>query len=218
MGNRKILFAPGEFYHIYNRGVDKRIIFENVLDIDRFFQSLVLFNTVDPIGSIYESSFLKETLGSSTSKLVHIIAYCLNPNHYHLLVEQVADGGIQKFMHRLATGYTNYFNEQHSRSGSLFQGRYKAVHVSDNEYLLHLSAYVNLNNRVHELGSPTSTLVRSRSSWEEYVNGVRGFCTKAIILDQFKGVQEYSDFAVQSVKETVERRKEDKALQLMLME
>src|SRR3989344_3993600 len=124
---RKKPFVTGEFYHIYNRGTDKRNIFSDKNDIDRFFQSMIEFNTIEPIGSIYENSFYLNQLGSLASKLrkpskklVNFISYCLNPNHFHFLLEQVAEKGIEKFLHRLGTGYTKYFNNKHKRSGALF--------------------------------------------------------------------------------------------------
>ena len=102
MGARKEAFVNEEFFHVCNRGVDKRIVFMDEYDIRRFFQSMVEFNTIDPIGSLYENSFLQ--LGGSTAKLkkelVNIIAYCLNPNHFHLILEQLVDGGISEFMRR----------------------------------------------------------------------------------------------------------------------
>ena len=114
-----------------------------------FLQSVIAFNQVDPIGSLYEYSFKKEEVNKIKEPLVVIVAYCLNQNHFHFILTPISDGGIQKFMHRLGTGYTMFFNEKYKRSGSLFQGRYKAVHIETNEYLIHLSAYVNLNDRVH---------------------------------------------------------------------
>lgn len=218
---RKTQFANGEFYHIYNRGVDKRSIFQDKQDQQRFFDSLIQFNTIEPIGSIYENQFNKQTpqLGSSTPKLgrklVNIISYCLNPNHYHFLLEQVVDDGVKKLMHRLGTGYTNYFNEKHKRTGALFQGRYKSILVENNEYLLHLSAYINLNFKVHGLGSSTP-----KSSWEEYSNEkcADNFCHKDIILEQFESRKAYEVFAKSSVEETARRRKEDKELEGMLLE
>ena len=102
-------FANGEFYHIYNRGVDKRSIFEDTYDLDRFFQSMKEFNSVVPIGSIYENSFNR--LGGKTAKsvvrsekLVEFVCYCLNINHYHFIIEQVVEGGISEFMRRLGGG------------------------------------------------------------------------------------------------------------------
>lgn len=221
---RKVPFVRGEFYHIYNRGVDKRKIFSDQDDIDRFFQSMKEFNVLEPIGSIYENSFRKEktSLGDRTSKLVNVICYCLNSNHYHIILEQVSDKGIEKFMQRMGTGYTRYFNDRHKRSGVLFQGKFKAVHVNSNEYLLHLSAYVNLNNRIHQLGGSTPKLMKS--SWEEYVSGDKSvrdnsnFCNKDIILGQFKNALEYKKFAEESLEGIVEGRKEDKNLGGLLLE
>jgi len=203
---RKINFASGEFYHIYNRGTDKRNIFSDLADQERFIQSMKEFNALNPIGSIYEHC--RSQFGSKASKngkkdkrLVNIVAYCLNPNHYHFILEQVSEKGIEKFMQRLGTGYSKYFNNKHERSGGLFEGKFQAVHIDSNEYLLHASVYVNLNDRVHGFGSKASKslgkmLIKSRSSWDEYMgNAKEGFCTKDNILGQFKNVKEYKTYA-----------------------
>jgi putative transposase len=139
---RKTIFAAEEFYHVYNRGTEKRNIFSEENDYARFLESMSEFNSLEPIGSLFENSFRKKhQLGGSTSKdqatdkrLVNIVAYCLNPNHYHLLLQQVADKGIEKFMQRMGTGYTMYFNNKYERTG-LFQGRFKAVHIENNDQL-----------------------------------------------------------------------------------
>ena len=146
MSSRKVNLVQGEHYHVYNRGVDKRKIFSDKSDLIRFFQSMREFNTENPIGSLYENQFVKKKLGDSSSKLVQFVAYCLNPNHYHFILTPLVDKGIEKFMQRLGTGYTMYFNEKDKRSGSLFQGKFKSKHIHSNEYLLRVSAYVNLNN------------------------------------------------------------------------
>lgn len=231
MGLRKTQFVNGEFYHIYNRGVDKRNVYNNKDDVNRFFQGMVEFNVLDPIGSIYENSFLQ--LGSEASKLekrkplVNFIAYCINPNHFHFIVEQVADKGIEKLMQRNGTGYTKYFNNKYKRSGSLFQGVFKSIHINSNEYLLHLSAYVNLNDRVHQLGSEASKLVESKSSWAEYVENGKGnmkkdvnegICEKDIILGQFKNKREYKKFALESLESIRERKKDLKDIEKFLLE
>ena len=156
---RKVPLIIEEYYHVFGRGVDKRQIFMDSRDYYRFLQGMEEFNAAKPIGSIFENSFRKREvqLGRGASKLkkrdklVDFICYCLNQNHYHFLLKQVADKGIEKFMHRLCTGFSKYFNIKHQRSGALFQGPFKAVHVDTNEYLLHASAYINLNNRVHRL-------------------------------------------------------------------
>lgn len=210
---RKKVFANNEYYHIYNRGVDKREIFSDQYDLSRFLQSMVEFNTLKPIGSIYANSFNNQLRGS-TPKLVDFVCYCVNPNHYHFLLRQTVDDGIEKFMHRLGTGYTLYFNNKIKRTGALFQGRFKSVHIDSNEYLLHLSAYINLNGRVHSLRGSTS-----KSSWDEYVgHGKDGFCEKEIILGQFKNIEEYSDFATSSLMDILERKEHEKEIENLLME
>ncbi len=226
---RKVPFISGEFYHIYNRGVDKRLIFHDQDDLNRFFQSMDEFNAVEPIGSIYENSFVKDKFGNEASKLnkdklVNIIVYCLNSNHFHLILEQVVDGGISNFMKRLGGGYTKYFNEKEKRSGSLFQGVFKAVHIDSNEYLLYVSAYINLNDRVHQLGNEASKLasklVKSKSSWSEYVEKdfSEFFCKKDIILDQFKNKKEYEKFARNTLESIIARKIEIKDMNEYLIE
>ncbi len=204
---RSISFVENEFYHVYNRGVEKRDIVVDEYDSLRFLQSLKDFNTINPIGSIYENSFSKsKKLGNLVSKsskkgngnnLVNIICYCLNPNHFHLVLEQVAEKGIEKFMHRLGLGYAKYFNNKYKRSGSLFQGTFKAVHVDSNDYLLHLSAYVSLNNKVHKLGNLVSKLIKS--SWGEYIYGNNLVCNKDIILSQFKNIDDYKVYCEETL-------------------
>jgi len=210
MSTRKEQFINGEYYHIFNRGNNKRIIFADNQDFARFFQSMVEFNSIEPIGSIFENSFKKDLLGSlasKSSKLTDFTCYCLNPNHFHFTLKQLTDGGIKKFMHRIGTGYSKYFNNKYDCNGSLFQGKFKAIRVDSNEYLLHLSAYINLNNRVHQLGR-----LASKSSWDEYVLGRGGFCDKNIILSQFKNVVEYKKFAEYSFEVIRERRDMEKFL------
>ncbi|HBB57009.1 TPA: hypothetical protein DEW47_04040 [Patescibacteria group bacterium] len=212
---RKVNFVTGEFYHIYNRGVDKRTIFSDTYDMKRFFQSMEEFNVEKAIGSIYENSFLKKNqLGGEASKLVNFVCYCLNQNHYHFVLEQVLDGGIEKFMQKLGTGYTMYFNNKYKRTGSLFQGVFKASHINSNEYLLHVSAYVNLNNRVHKIDNSLSW-----NSWNEYIGEKPSdFCKKDIILGQFDNKDEYKKFAESSLVDILERKGNEKDVENLLLE
>lgn len=209
---RKVNFVNNEYYHIYNRGVDKREIFSDHYDIKRFFQSMKEFNSIEPIGSIYENSFNKKQkprLGhpmSKSGKLVNFICYCLNPNHYHFMLEQLVDNGIEKFMQRIGNGYTKFFNHKYKRSGALLQGKYKSIHIDSNEYLLHLSVYINLNDKVHRLGHPMS---KSMNSWDEYSKKIdlnKKFCVTDIILDQFKNNVEYENFAGDSFNLILENK------------
>ncbi|HEY4476967.1 MAG TPA: transposase [Candidatus Paceibacterota bacterium] len=211
---RKIAFVNQEFYHIYNRGVDKRAIFSDSYDLQRLYQSFQDFNSLEPIGSIYELSFspperhLEASLPSA-KKLVRIICYALNPNHYHLLLQQETDKGIEKFMHRVGTGFTKYFNHRYKRTGALFQGVFKARHIQDNNDLLHLSAYINLNNKAHTLraGNNNYQSALARTSWNEYERSATGICEKSIILEQFSGAEEYSRFCSEAFQLIAERKR-----------
>lgn len=214
---RKFRFINGEFYHIYNRGTDKRIIYSDPDDFERFLQSIQEFNTKKPVGSLFENSFRNKTqLGNPIAKLVDIVSYCLNPNHYHLILRQLIDNGVSEFMRRIGTGYTQAFNIKYKRSGVLFQGKFKALHIDSNEYLLHLSAYVNLNNQVHRLGNRIA-----KSSWEEYLdeNSIKNpMCRKEIILEQFKNINEYKNFAESSLQDILMQKSLSKELEKMLLE
>ncbi|KKQ01368.1 MAG: hypothetical protein US12_C0047G0003 [Parcubacteria group bacterium GW2011_GWA2_36_24] len=208
---RKHKFVIGEYYHIYNRGVDKRKTIIDEYDLRRFLESMEEFNTIEPIGSIFQLSFTKNKLGNQLStpttksrKLVSIITYCVNPNHFHFLVTPLVEKGVEKFMQKIG-GYTRYFNEKYKRDGTLFQGKFKSKHIgADNRYLLHLSAYINMNNR-NVLGTPTTKL--SKSSLEEYTENKKGICDTEIVLGQFENQKEYLKFALESWQDIQERKK-----------
>ncbi len=222
MSIRKVPFINGEYYHIYNRGVDKRNIFGNKNDVWRFIKGLLIFNRHKSVGSIrdelgeykiYSSKATVDFKGlvEASGDLVEIVCLCLNPNHYHLLVKQVSDGGISKFLHRLGSGYTRYFNEKYKRSGSLFQGKFKAVYIKTNEQLLYISAYINLNYDIHGIKGDDLGLVFS--SWDEYAgkNKVMNICKgKDIILGQFKDFEEYKEFAEDVAEGSKEMKEENK--------
>jgi putative transposase len=144
--NRKVKFAPGEYYHIYNRGVDKRDIFIDKTDYDRFIFLLFHANGLNPV---HTQQIKKNnqgfTLNIQGETLIEIGAYCLMPNHFHLLVKEKSDGGISIFMSKLSTAYTMYFNKRYQRSGALFQGVFKSEHADRDEYLKYLFSYIHLN-------------------------------------------------------------------------
>jgi len=208
-------FGIGEFYHVYNRGVEKRDVFSSLSDLERFLKSIVAFNTIEPIGSIHENAFNKKVLRrKANTQLVNIICYCLNPNHYHFIMQQKSDGGISEFMKRLGGGYTKYFNIKYKRSGVLFQGVFKSKHVDSNEYLLRASAYVNLNNRVHRLGRETS-----KSSWQEYIgDSKQHICNTDIVLKQFNNRKEYRSFAEEALQDILEQKQLAREFAELLLE
>lgn len=141
---RKISFAIGEFYHIYNRGNNKSKIFLSRTDHQRFQYLLYLCNGAQPVvfKDVQNLPLSQVDVGE---KLVSIGAYCLMPNHFHLLIREHKEGGITKFMEKLSTAYSMYFNKKNSRTGSLFESRFKAKHIDSDEYLKYLFAYIHLN-------------------------------------------------------------------------
>jgi len=144
--SRNITIAPGEFYHLYNRGTEKRNIFSTQRDYDRFVSMLYISNGSTPVHLQIQGLTLNELFSVERGEpLVDIGAYCLMPNHFHLLVRENKEGGVGKFMQKLTTGYTMYFNKRHERTGSLFQGTYKSTHADEDRYLSYLISYIHLN-------------------------------------------------------------------------
>lgn len=141
---RKFKFSEGEYYHIYNRGVDKRDLFLDEADRKRFQRSLCIANGNKPVVYKLVQGRPLELIDRG-EKIVAIGAYCLMPNHFHLLLKEISEGGISTFMEKLGTGYSMYFNLKYKRTGALFQGKFKAQHVSFDEYLKYLYAYIHLN-------------------------------------------------------------------------
>jgi len=146
---RKFNFAPGEYYHIYNRGTDKRKIFLDWRDHWRFMALLYVANSQSVIHLSDHGNIDPITLFDLSRKetLVDIGAYCLMPNHFHFLFREPSDGkgNISRFMLKFQTGYSMYFNKRHQRTGSLFEGPFRAKHVADDYYLKYLFAYIHLN-------------------------------------------------------------------------
>ncbi len=192
-------FENGCFYHVYNRGVDKRPIVLDKFDADRFVRGLYEFNNQELIRSIHENSFKKYKLGYQVSKLVRIVAYCLNPNHFHLLLEQCVDGGVSTFLKSHSGGYARYFNIRHQRSGSLFEGPFKVKYVEEGEDLDYVSVYVGKNDELHQLGYQVSKLVRS--SWDEYTEDKKGLCWKEPVMQDFRSTKEYLAYAGKALQE-----------------
>lgn len=147
MSLRKVNFAKGEYYHIYNRGNSKQKIFRDKEDYLRFIALLYIANTSDKF-NIYD---LKKYANSDiyekekSDSLVGIGSYCLMPNHFHILITEKVEGGISNFMQKLSTAYAMYYNKKYERSGSLFEGKFKSKHIDKDNYFKYLFSYVHLN-------------------------------------------------------------------------
>lgn len=206
MSTRRIQFANDEYYHIYNRGVDKREIFSSAQDYDRFLISMDLLNDINDGLMIEWRDYKKSNPGSSltdflkgtfrkSEPLVEILTYCLNPNHYHFILKQVTNKGIERFLHKLGTSHTKYYNKRNKRSGALFQGVFQSIHINSNEYLLYLSVYVNKNDFIHGYENNADW---KYSSLHHYLGKRKNSLIKGeeIILGQFigEGAQQYAEF------------------------
>ena len=213
---RKIQFQNEHYYHIYNRGVDKRDIFMDDKDYFRFLRTMRELNDIEPIESLYRQDQLKRQEAkplrfaeANRSGLASFTAYCLNPNHYHFLLKQTVDDGISKFMHKLSTGYTRYFNEKYSRSGSLFQGPFKAVEIKSDSQLNYVSAYINGNPEIHKISKVDKWIW---SSYLEYLGERDGtMCNKNIILNDFEDKEDYKNYLENVIKNSQEIKEEIKA-------
>jgi putative transposase len=199
---KKPKFAEGQIYHIYNRGVEKRDVFLDDEDYLRFIHNLFEFNDDVPvINAGY--NFSPETItnefkvGKKPRKLlVDILAFTLMPNHFHLLLRQHRTKGTVKFMQKLGTGYTMYFNKKYDRVGGLFQGRFKAVLVDKEVHLIHLPNYIHINPlNLNYRGSTSIEFLENYrwSSFPDYI-GKKNFpsvTNRELILNMFNGEEEY---------------------------
>lgn len=142
-------FANGEIYHIIIRGVGDSLIFKNKGDYYRGIFSLYEFNTTRPViirekRKQRKQHKYKEPFSDKREKMVEILAFCLMPNHIHLLLWQRKKNGISEFARKFGAGYVGYFNRKHDRKGPLF-GKFRAVHVATNNQLEAVYCYIHTN-------------------------------------------------------------------------
>jgi putative transposase len=150
MANRSPI-AVGEWYHCFNRGVDKRRIFESDADYKRFLTLLYICNGTKNIrlSDRYNPSFegvLSDTSFDRGEPLIELGVYTLMPNHFHLVCREIHEGGIAMFMQKVSTGYTMYFNKKRQRTGALLAGSFKSKHIGEDRYFKKVVAYVLLNH------------------------------------------------------------------------
>lgn len=169
---RKTPFQNDEYYHVFNRGVDKRVIFLDEEDYSYFTHVLDTFNSAG--SSINTRYNYRNRISIDDRKpLVEIVSYCLMPNHFHFLIKQVSDNGISKFLQKIGIGFTHYFNKKYERSGVLFQGKTKSRHIDKDKYLNYLKMYIELN-----------PLDLYKKDWKE--NGVRNISKVKKFLEKYK--------------------------------
>lgn len=167
----------GEIFHILNRGVEKRKIFLDDEDYYRFFHNLSDFNNKDLTLLSYVarrkySSAIRKPKGSK-KKLVNVLCWCMMPNHYHILVQEIVDGGASIFSKKLSSGYTQYFNLKNDRSGVLFQGKSKIIQLKKDEHFIHIPYYI--------LSNPIKLI---EPNWKE--EGLKNYKRAVKFLDDYK--------------------------------
>jgi putative transposase len=144
-------FIEEGIYHVYNRGVEKRDIFLDEQDYAVFLHLLKYylspFDLEDshPLMKFQNFTVVRPRPLINLEKEIDLLAYCLMPNHFHLIIKQHTKDAVTKLLRKVSTTYAMYFNKRYKRVGYLFQGKYKAALVETDYYLLHLSRYVHLN-------------------------------------------------------------------------
>lgn len=208
---RNIEISIDEYYHVYNRGAHKRIIFHNETDYARFLflilflQSPLVFEQVSrPVRRFVKHRVFdidaEDTAQITKDRYVELVAFCLMPNHFHLILRETQENGTARYMQRVLNGYAKYYNTKYGVSGHLFQGPYKAVLVEDNDQLLYLSTYIHRN--VRELPEWKNKERRYEwSSYQDYVGKNRWdkLLSTELILEQFKTADEYEEFVRTSI-------------------
>ena len=148
---RNIEFITNEYYHVFNRGVDRRAIFLDDQDLFRFYKMMYLFNDVNYENRRGDEEINTLLLANSNvdivykDKLIRILGFCLRQNHFHLFVEQLFDDGISKFMHKIGSVYSKKFNKKNNRKGTLFEDTFEARHIDHDSYFKHILRYIHLN-------------------------------------------------------------------------
>lgn len=204
---RLINIAPGEYYHICNRGVNKQVIFHDKKDYFRFLFLVLYFQSTLKVRHINRmvKNFI-QTLGQHSvltieeevakKRIVELVAFCIMPNHFHLILKGVEEGSIASYMQRVLNAYSKYYNTRYQKSGHVFQGPYRIIHIEDNEQLLYLSTYVHRNPREIPkwLGREDQY---EWSSYQDFVieNRWRDLLLPGIVLGQFKSKEKYREFS-----------------------
>lgn len=201
---RTLPLVNGEYYHVFNRGVALQPTFNEKRDFERFILCLSYYKYKAPPFKLSRLLQLKNDermatlskLEITNNKVVDILAYCLMPNHFHLLLKQITDDGISTFLRLITNSYTKYVNVKAERVGPLFQGAFKAVHIESDEQLLHVSRYIHLNPLVSYVVKDAHFLAYPWSSLREYSNGNSELVDLNEVLEHFKNTADYVQFVL----------------------
>lgn len=204
-------FAPNEYYHVFARGVNREKIFIDNADRIRFIFLLIYFQSPIRIynTSWYTQSFIKKNCfrlsDDKVEKIIknrniEILAFTLMPNHFHLIIRNLEDHILSVYMHRILTAYSKYFNAKYKKRGHVFDGPFGAIHIKNNNQLLHLSAYIHKNPKtLKEWGGNYDGY--PWSSYQDYLglNRWGNLLSTEIILKQFSNQNKYKEFVTNSL-------------------
>jgi len=148
--NSRKEYDAGGYYHLYNRGVEKREIFLDEQDYSVFIGYMKSYLDIPPLQGLAlkdkkSKSIPPSRIPKNYSNEISLLAYCLMPNHFHFLVKQSSDRGIAEFMQSLVLKYVMYFNKKYKRVGGLFQGRYKSVRIYNEDQFTYITKYIHRN-------------------------------------------------------------------------
>lgn len=192
MPGRITPLVTNEYYHIYNRGSDKRSIYTQPRDYARFQKTFYYYQFSGPKSKFSQSTQSSLFKPLQNEKLVEILCFCLMPNHFHFLVKQLRENGISIFVSQLSNSYTRYFNVKYNRVGPLFQGAFKSVRIETEEQLIHVSRYIHLNPVVSGIAKRPEDY--RWSSYSEYITQAPFFCSIEEVISLFKISQKYKKF------------------------
>jgi putative transposase len=208
MPYRKVIFANERVYHILNRGVARTPIFLKTREYQRFLDLLDFYRYERPplsfshyfrLSSEEKSKFMKDL--REKAKLVEIFAYCLMPNHFHLLIRQLQDNGILKVLSNLQDGFVRFFNLRNERKGPLFESVFKAIRIDTDEQLLHVSRYIHLNPSSSYLTTIQNLSAYPWSSFPEYLRERLPIIVNTeIVLGLAGGKKQYEKFVFDQAK------------------
>lgn len=193
---RKVVLTEGETYHIFNKTCHNLPLFKNKHEFSVFLEAAHYYLQPEPPikFSKYRKSKSKYDVNFSR-KLVTVVCFCLMPNHFHFILRQELEKGIEKFMTKLCSSYAHYFNTKHETAGSLFHGSFKSIRVENDEQLLHLSRYIHLNPvTAYLVENPEDYLF---SSYLNYLGKKKlDFLNPSLVLNQFKSPKDYKKFVL----------------------
>jgi len=197
---RKTIFYENGFYHVYNRGVEKRDIFLDEKDYQSFLGIIKAYLKPEKPKrdkTILQGRALERIKRHNLAEELSLVAYCLMPNHFHFLLQQRTKDAIRNFMQKLGTAYSMYFNARYERVGGLFQGRYQAKEVTSDEYLLHLTRYIHRNPVEARIVKVENLNKYKWGSYPNYLGLVEDTWVKQkAILDYFSSVDSQGDYRI----------------------